>query len=194
MTCPSRSRLWRRRVERAHRVGRVGAAGRTARVRTTADSVPTRARGHRWRADLGRRDHRGKAVHDGLGCDRLEPQVERPDALPAAAEERRVHHRAPGCRAAGPRHPGERHRQAACRRAEARREGADRVHPHPTGSERPTTGVRPQEGFDPHLLRVDTFPRGIWHGRLTIPHRVYGDGRTYAYAGTFAARWCEFSR
>ena len=32
----------------------------------------------------------------------------------------------------------------------------------------------------------------MWHGRFEVPHLAYGDGRVYAYKGTFAARWCDF--
>jgi hypothetical protein len=42
------------------------------------------------------------------------------------------------------------------------------------------------------FTRVDTYPGGMWHGRFEVPHLAYGDGRVYAYKGTFAARWCDF--
>ena len=42
------------------------------------------------------------------------------------------------------------------------------------------------------LTRVDTHPQGVWHGRFIVPRRAYGDGKIYAYHGTFAAKWCQF--
>jgi hypothetical protein len=42
--------------------------------------------------------------------------------------------------------------------------------------------------------RVDTYPRGIWRGRFSLPTRVYGDGKIYGYRGTFAARFCQVRR
>jgi hypothetical protein len=44
------------------------------------------------------------------------------------------------------------------------------------------------------LTRVDTYPGGMWHGRFSVPQLAYDDGRTYAYNGTFAARWCDFPK
>jgi hypothetical protein len=44
------------------------------------------------------------------------------------------------------------------------------------------------------LSRVDTYPGGIWHGRFTVPRLEYGDGRVYAYNGTFSARWCQIAK
>lgn len=36
------------------------------------------------------------------------------------------------------------------------------------------------------LTRVGT---GVWHGRLTVP-TTHFEGKTFAFTGTFAARWC----
>lgn len=41
---------------------------------------------------------------------------------------------------------------------------------------------------------VDSYPGGVWHGRLDVPIKRYGDGMIYGYHGTFAARWCDRSR
>jgi hypothetical protein len=41
---------------------------------------------------------------------------------------------------------------------------------------------------------VDSYPRGIWQGRFSLPTRVYGDGKVYGYHGTFAARFCQVKR
>jgi len=42
--------------------------------------------------------------------------------------------------------------------------------------------------------RVDSYPRGIWRGRFSLPTRIYGDGMIYGYRGTFAARFCQVRR
>jgi hypothetical protein len=44
------------------------------------------------------------------------------------------------------------------------------------------------------FTRVDSHPHGVWHGRFTVPHRAYGDGKVYGYNGTFAANWCQVRR
>jgi len=41
------------------------------------------------------------------------------------------------------------------------------------------------------LTRVDTYRNGVWHGRLSVPKKIYADGKLYGYHGTFAARWCQ---
>jgi hypothetical protein len=41
---------------------------------------------------------------------------------------------------------------------------------------------------------VNSYPRGVWRGRFTLPTRVYGDGKIYGYRGTFAARFCQVKR
>lgn len=41
------------------------------------------------------------------------------------------------------------------------------------------------------LTRVDSHRNGIWHGRLSVPKKVYADGKLYGYRGTFAAKWCQ---
>lgn len=38
---------------------------------------------------------------------------------------------------------------------------------------------------------VDSYPGGVWSGTFTVPTRIYGDGKTYGYRGTFAAKFCE---
>jgi hypothetical protein len=48
-----------------------------------------------------------------------------------------------------------------------------------------------KEGVRLVLTRVDTHPGGVWHGRLSVPKKVYADGKLYGYRGTFAARWCQ---
>ena len=50
--------------------------------------------------------------------------------------------------------------------------------------------VAVQPGVRLVLTRVDPRRNGVWHGRLTVKTASL-DGRTYAYAGTFAARWCR---
>lgn len=44
------------------------------------------------------------------------------------------------------------------------------------------------------FTRLDSYPRGVWHGTFTVPRRVYGDGELYGYGGSFAARWCQLQR
>lgn len=41
---------------------------------------------------------------------------------------------------------------------------------------------------------VNSYPKGTWRGRFTLPTRVYGDGKIYGYRGTFAARFCQVRR
>jgi hypothetical protein len=41
------------------------------------------------------------------------------------------------------------------------------------------------------LTGIDSYPGGVWHGRLDVPIKRYGDGKLYGYRGTFAARWCD---
>ena len=48
-----------------------------------------------------------------------------------------------------------------------------------------------KEGVRLVLTRVDTRPAGVWHGKLSVPKKVYADGKLYGYRGTFAARWCQ---
>jgi hypothetical protein len=40
------------------------------------------------------------------------------------------------------------------------------------------------------LTRIDTRSGGVWHGILSVPSFTQ-DGKTFAYQGTFAARWCS---
>lgn len=44
------------------------------------------------------------------------------------------------------------------------------------------------------FTRIDSYPGGVWHGAFQVPQRVYGDGETYGYRGTFAAKWCDMRR
>lgn len=46
-----------------------------------------------------------------------------------------------------------------------------------------------QPGVRLVFTRVDPRRNGVWHGRLAVK-RTRLKGRVYAYAGTFAARWC----
>jgi hypothetical protein len=39
------------------------------------------------------------------------------------------------------------------------------------------------------LTRVDARRGKLWHGRLTVP-TTHFEGKTFSFAGTFAARWC----
>jgi hypothetical protein len=48
--------------------------------------------------------------------------------------------------------------------------------------------VAVQPGVRLVLTRIDPHPNGVWHGRLTVNAVLHG--KVYAYAGTFAARWC----
>ena len=41
------------------------------------------------------------------------------------------------------------------------------------------------------FTHIDSHPKGVWHGSLSVPKRKYGDGKIYGYNGTFAARWCD---
>jgi hypothetical protein len=54
-----------------------------------------------------------------------------------------------------------------------------------------TTGFQP--GVSIVFTRIDTAPAGVWHGRISVPRQRYS-GKTYAFAGTFAARWCGTKR
>jgi hypothetical protein len=49
--------------------------------------------------------------------------------------------------------------------------------------------VAVQPGVRLVLTRVDPKPNGLWRGRLTV-NKTFLSGKTYAYSGTFAARWC----
>lgn len=48
--------------------------------------------------------------------------------------------------------------------------------------------VAVQPGVHLVLTRIDPHPNGVWHGQLTV--KAVLNGKAYAYAGTFAARWC----
>jgi hypothetical protein len=53
-------------------------------------------------------------------------------------------------------------------------------------------GLNGQETFSGISLvftRIDTSPRGVWHGKITV-QRQYIVGPSDAYHGTFAATWC----
>ena len=50
-----------------------------------------------------------------------------------------------------------------------------------------TTGF--QVGVEIVFTRVDTTPNALWHGGITVPRTTF-NGKTYAFKGTFAARWC----
>jgi hypothetical protein len=39
------------------------------------------------------------------------------------------------------------------------------------------------------LTRVNPARNGVWHGHLTVPLTRF-EGKTFAFDGTFAARWC----
>lgn len=39
------------------------------------------------------------------------------------------------------------------------------------------------------VTRIDTRARGVWHGALQVP-ATRAHGSRFAFAGTFAARWC----
>jgi hypothetical protein len=54
-----------------------------------------------------------------------------------------------------------------------------------------TTGFQP--GVSIVFTRIDTAPTGVWHGRIAVPKQRFR-GKTYAFAGTFAARWCGTRR
>jgi hypothetical protein len=54
-----------------------------------------------------------------------------------------------------------------------------------------TTGFQP--GVSIVFTRIDTSPAGVWHGRIGVPKQRF-KGKTYAFAGTFAARWCGTKR
>ena len=62
----------------------------------------------------------------------------------------------------------------------------------PRDPTKPQQGSGLRNGPKVALSRVDTYPGGVWHGRFTVPQLEYGDGRVYAYNGTFSARWCDF--
>jgi hypothetical protein len=48
--------------------------------------------------------------------------------------------------------------------------------------------VAVQPGVRLVLTRIDPHRNGVWHGQLTV--KAVEQGKAYAYAGTFAARWC----
>lgn len=53
----------------------------------------------------------------------------------------------------------------------------------------PPPSIMPVRSVVLVLTRIDTTRGARWHGRLEVkPSRI--EGRTYAYSGTFAARWC----
>jgi hypothetical protein len=54
-----------------------------------------------------------------------------------------------------------------------------------------TTGFQP--GVSIVFTRIDTAAAGVWHGRIAVPRQRF-DGKTYAFAGTFAAPWCGTRR
>lgn len=64
----------------------------------------------------------------------------------------------------------------------------------PRDPAKPQQGSGMRNGPKVVLSRVDTYTRGVWHGRFTVPQLAYGDGKVYAYNGTFAARWCQFAK
>jgi hypothetical protein len=49
--------------------------------------------------------------------------------------------------------------------------------------------VNLRHGIQLVFTRIDTSAHGIWHGRLRVTERRVGPAR-FAFAGTFAARWC----
>jgi hypothetical protein len=46
-----------------------------------------------------------------------------------------------------------------------------------------------QPGVKLVLTHIDARPTALWHGRLTVP-TTHFEGKTFSFAGTFAARWC----
>jgi hypothetical protein len=54
-----------------------------------------------------------------------------------------------------------------------------------------TTGFQP--GVNVVFTRIDTSPNGVWHGRINVPRQNFNH-KTYAFKGTFAARWCGSKR
>jgi hypothetical protein len=62
---------------------------------------------------------------------------------------------------------------------------------HYADTHRPLHDAGLRQGVKLVLTRVDSYPGGVWHGRLTVPTKVYGDGKVYGYRGTFAAGWCD---
>ncbi len=59
---------------------------------------------------------------------------------------------------------------------------------------RPTHVAGLKSGAQLMFTRVDSYPKGVWHGIFKVPRNVYGDGKVYGYNGTFAAKWCELNR
>ena len=47
-----------------------------------------------------------------------------------------------------------------------------------------------QPGVRLVLTRVTAKPNALWHGRLTVPKTRITTNATFAFTGTFAARWC----
>jgi hypothetical protein len=54
-----------------------------------------------------------------------------------------------------------------------------------------TTGFQP--GVSIVFTRIDTSPKGVWHGRIKVPRQSFKHKR-YAFTGTFAAHWCGTKR
>ena len=54
-----------------------------------------------------------------------------------------------------------------------------------------TTGFQP--GVSIVFTRIDTSPDGVWHGRIKVPRQSFKH-KTYAFTGSFAARWCGSKR
>lgn len=54
-----------------------------------------------------------------------------------------------------------------------------------------TTGFQP--GVSIVFTRIDTSPNGVWHGRIKVPRQSFKH-KTYAFTGSFAARWCGSKR
>jgi hypothetical protein len=46
-----------------------------------------------------------------------------------------------------------------------------------------------QPGVKLVLTRVDATPSALWHGTLAVPTTRF-EGKTFAFDGTFSARWC----
>jgi hypothetical protein len=39
------------------------------------------------------------------------------------------------------------------------------------------------------FTRIDATKNHLWHGKLTVP-TTHFEGKTFAFSGMFAARWC----
>lgn len=64
-------------------------------------------------------------------------------------------------------------------------DGSVQVDFHPPGPK--YYGIQPSASVT--FTRIDPNANGVWHGHLVVKRQQF-EGKTFAYDGTFAARWC----